>query len=227
MNVRLRRLVSDYEAVKRLIHAHPRIEIEGVAGSPPERYRFIVHARSLRKRGADLERVDTHRVEITMPAGYPRDPPYCRMLTPVFHPNIDPATICVGDHWTPAETLANIVQRIGEMLAYQSYNVKSPRNGEAAQWVQENPDAVPTDGAPFFVDLDAVAPESEVQADESSSTTAPAACSNCGGYGRVASTCEAGHVLCSDCDIQCPSCGKVLCLTCGKLTCETCGVGSR
>ncbi len=26
--------------------------------------------------------------------------PPCRMLTPVFHPNVDPQKICIGDHWS-------------------------------------------------------------------------------------------------------------------------------
>ena len=30
-----------------------------------------------------------------------------------------------------------MVSRIGEMLAYQSFNVKSPLNGEAARWVEK------------------------------------------------------------------------------------------
>lgn len=38
-NVRLRRLKADHDAVRRLAHLHPKIEIEGVFGNPPERYR--------------------------------------------------------------------------------------------------------------------------------------------------------------------------------------------
>lgn len=76
---------------------------------------------------------------------YPRMPPQCRMLSPVFHPNIAPHAICVGDHWGAGESLESIVIRIGEMLAYQSYNVKSPLNGEAARWVEENKHRLPLD----------------------------------------------------------------------------------
>ena len=59
------------------------------------------------------------------------------MLTPIFHPNIAPHAICIGDHWSAGEPLASIMARIGEMIAYQSYNTKSPLNGEAARWVKE------------------------------------------------------------------------------------------
>jgi predicted Zn finger-like uncharacterized protein len=67
------------------------------------------------------------------------------MLSPVFHPNIAPHAICVGDHWGAGESLESLIIRIGEMLAYQSYNVKSPLNGEAARWVEENKHRVPLD----------------------------------------------------------------------------------
>ena len=37
-----------------------------------------------------------HEVEIHLTHDYPRLSPMCRMLTPIFHPNIDGSTICVG-----------------------------------------------------------------------------------------------------------------------------------
>jgi ubiquitin-protein ligase len=67
------------------------------------------------------------------------------MLTPIFHPNIEPAMICVGDHWTAAERLVDLVIRIGEMIAYQEYNIKSPLDGEAAMWADKNPQYLPID----------------------------------------------------------------------------------
>jgi ubiquitin-protein ligase len=67
------------------------------------------------------------------------------MLTPIFHPNIDAQTICVGDHWTAGERLVDLAIRIGEMIAYQAYNIKSPLNGEAAMWADLNNDKIPTD----------------------------------------------------------------------------------
>jgi ubiquitin-protein ligase len=67
------------------------------------------------------------------------------MLTPIFHPNIDPAYICVGDHWVAGERLTDLVTRIGEMIAYQAYNIKSPLNGEAAMWADLNGAQLPVD----------------------------------------------------------------------------------
>lgn len=211
MSLRLRRLASDYEAMRRLAHLHPRVQVEGVAGNPPERYRLVLRVRSLQERMDKIVVVGTHRLEIALPAGYPRDPPVCRMLTPVFHPNIAPHAVCIGDHWTAAESLDLMVQRVGEMLAYQSYNVKSPLNGRAAKWAEENLHRLPVDKEPFFVDLESAAP-------------APAgrACSNCGRTDAALAPCGGGHDLCPDCDTQCPGCGAVLCLACGRTSCDAC-----
>jgi hypothetical protein len=213
-NVRLRRLKADHEALRRLAHLHPKIEIEGVYGNPPERYRLLLKVGSLRERGEVIEVATQHRLEITMPRGYPRDAPLFRMLTPVFHPNIAPHAVCIGDDWTAGEPLDLLVQRVGEILAYQSYNIKSPLNGRAAQWVEQNPDKIPVDRAEFFLDL-AAAPANSAE-------LAVPACSNCGGRGGELTPCSAGHVLCGDCVMRCPAAGHVMCLKCGDKTCAVC-----
>ena len=210
-NVRLRRLKADYEALRRLAHLHPRIEIEGVAGNPPDRYRIKLKVKSLRERGEAIETVDEHRLEVTLPRGYPRDAPLFRMLTPVFHPNIAPHAVCIGDDWSAGESLDLLVQRVGEILAYQSYNTKSPLNGRAAQWVDENRDRLPVDRDEFFVDLSAVP----------SSSTVVGACSNCGAAGSLTS-CSANHQLCEDCVMRCSTCSRIVCLSCGERSCLAC-----
>ena len=67
------------------------------------------------------------------------------MTTPVFHPNIDPQKICIGDHWSAGQTLPQLIVRIAEMLCYQSYNVKSPLNAQAAAWAESNVSRLPLD----------------------------------------------------------------------------------
>ena len=114
-------------------------------------------------------------VEITLPRNYPRTPPLCRMLTPVFHPNIAPHAICVGDHWSAGEPLQSIVIRIGEMLAYQTYNTKSPLNGDAAKWVQENADELPLDDVSLLVEESAEPPEKAVASRPNDVETSPPA----------------------------------------------------
>ena len=150
--VRLRRLTADASRLQEYVKAHPRLRMIQTQGDPPERYQIEYRIKCLRQVEDDLQIVKTHIVEIYLPRNYPRTPPQCRMLSPVFHPNIAPHAICVGDHWSAGESLFSIVTRIGEMLAYQSYNVKSPLNGEAARWVQEHEDELPLDKVSMLVD---------------------------------------------------------------------------
>jgi ubiquitin-protein ligase len=150
--VRLRRLTADANRLQEYVKEHPRLRMIQTQGNPPERYQIEYRIKCLRQVGDDLKVVKSHVVEIYLPRNYPRTPPQCRMLSPVFHPNIAPHAICVGDHWSAGESLFSIVTRIGEMLAFQSYNVKSPLNGEAARWVQEHEDELPLDHVSMLVE---------------------------------------------------------------------------
>lgn len=171
--VRLRRLKADYEKLKEYVRLHPRVRLLQHDGDPPERYQLEYRVRSLRRVNGELQPVLSHMVEIALPRNYPRTPPQCRMLSPVFHPNIAPHAICVGDHWGAGESLQSIVTRIGEILAYQSYNVKSPLNGEAAKWVEENKAQLPLDAVSLLVEEPGVRPTAKPTA-AGNSPAAPA-----------------------------------------------------
>lgn len=162
--VRLRRLKADFTNLQEYVRRHPRLRLLQFEGDPPERYQIEYRIRSLRMADGELQPVQSHLVEIALTQSYPRTPPQCRMLSPVFHPNIAPHAICVGDHWGAGESLQSIVARIGEMLAYQSYNVKSPLNGEAARWVDGNKDKLPLDPVSMLVEDERPAPGSATPA---------------------------------------------------------------
>jgi ubiquitin-protein ligase len=149
VSVRLKRLRADAEMVQRAFAAHPRIRVLEATGDPPERYRFELKVGGLVVVNDAVVPRDTHVVEVYLTLGYPRQAPQCRMLTPVFHPNIAPHAICIGDHWSAGQSLATVVIRIAEMLAFQSYNVKSPLNGAAARWAEEHAGSLPTDASDF------------------------------------------------------------------------------
>ena len=144
---RLRRLQADHQLMRQAFGDHERIRLVSAEGDPPEKYVIEYRVRSLVP-AEGAQRVGTvHRAEIFLPLDYPRRPPFCRMTTPVFHPNIDPQKICIGDHWSAGQSLAQLAVRIGEMLCYQSYNVKSPLNGQAAAWAEQNVGRLPLDSA--------------------------------------------------------------------------------
>lgn len=145
--MRLRRLRADAEQMAAAFADFPPIRIVSTRGDPAEVYQIEYAVKSLdrgKKKGTPVPR-DRHLVEIQLTSDYPRLSPKCKMLTPIFHPNIDPATICVGDHWTAGERLVDLAVRIGEMLAYQAYNVKSPLDAEAAMWADLHGAELPVD----------------------------------------------------------------------------------
>lgn len=144
MNARLRRLHADYEEVKSLLANHPYIRLVSTEGVPPEKYTVAFNVAGLVPTGADtFAQGELHHAELFLPVDYPRRPPFCRMITPVFHPNIDPQKICIGDHWSAGQSLAHMAVRIGEMICYQSYNLKSPLNANAAAWAEKNIGSLP------------------------------------------------------------------------------------
>jgi len=154
MNSRIRRLSADSQRVTSLFTQHPYIRLVSAEGSPPENYLFEFNVLSLvpTPEGSQVPG-SLHRAQVYLPADYPRRPPFCRMLTPVFHPNIDPQKICIGDHWSAGESLPQLIVRIGEMLCYQSYNVKSPLNAEAAAWAELNAGSLPLQRVDLSVGL--------------------------------------------------------------------------
>jgi ubiquitin-protein ligase len=152
MSPRLRRLQADYSSVWHAFNGNPVITLAGAEGDPPERYYIDFHLAGLVPQGEEGFVPGTdHRAEIYLPMDYPRRPPICRMLTPVYHPNIDPQKICIGDHWSAGQTLPQLISRIAEMICYQSYNVKSPLNARAAAWAAQNLAMLPLEKRDFAV----------------------------------------------------------------------------
>jgi len=144
--MRLRRLSADADAMRRAFESFDLIDIKPVQGDPPDVYQVEYRVKGLEKiDGHEPSVRDLHRVEIRLTSDYPRLAPQCRMLTPVFHPNIDETTVCIGDHWAAGERLGDLVVRIGELIAYQAYNIRSPLNGEAAMWADLHGKKLPID----------------------------------------------------------------------------------
>jgi ubiquitin-protein ligase len=152
MNPRLRRLQADSAQMSATFATHPFIRILRMEGTPPEKYVLEFRVAGLVPQGEDGGMPgQVHQAEILLSLDYPRRPPLCRMLTPVFHPNIDPQKICIGDHWSAGQSLPQLAVRIAEMIAYQSYNVKSPLNARAAAWAEQNAEQLPLQKADFGV----------------------------------------------------------------------------
>jgi ubiquitin-protein ligase len=157
LSPRVRRLKLDYELLTNRFRDWPLIQISGTAGMPPEVYRFTYRIKGLYvAAGGDIVEREEHILEVNLSLGYPRRPPRCRMITPIFHPNFDASSVCIGDFWAASEGLDDLIVRVGRMIAYQEYNSKSPLNGLAAKWAAQHSGMLPVDPrevAPPSIDI--------------------------------------------------------------------------
>jgi ubiquitin-protein ligase len=154
MDPRIRRLEAEARRVAEVFQHHPCIRLVTSEGTPPEKYRFEFGVNGLEPVGEDaFTRADRFEAEIFLTLDFPRRPPFCRMITPVFHPNISPQKICIGDHWSAGQSLAELVVQIGQMIGFQRYNTKSPLNACAAAWVEANLARLPLEQRDLSVGL--------------------------------------------------------------------------
>lgn len=154
MNPHLRRLYADHKRTIEAFENHPYIRLIETRGEPPENYIFEFRLNGLvEDEESNITTVNTHKAEVYLPLDYPRRPPFCRMLTPIFHPNIDYQKICIGDHWSAGQSLDQLVIRIGEMICFQCFNIKSPLNAKAAVWAEKNMARLPLDKADLLGSL--------------------------------------------------------------------------
>ena len=161
LSPRIRRLKLDYDTLIQRFANWPVIQVSGTAGMPPEVYRITFQIKGLYvSPTGQIQERDTHQLEINLSLGYPRRAPQCRMMAPVFHPNFDEGSVCIGDFWAASEGLDDLIVRIGRMIAYQEYNTKSPLNGLAAKWAAQHPELLPIDSRNIAPPTDAPVQES-------------------------------------------------------------------
>ena len=171
---RIRRLKLDYDMLLRRFSNWPIIQISATAGMPPEVYRFTYQVKGLYvSPGGDILEREIHHLEVNLSLGYPRRAPQCRMLAPVFHPNFDEASVCIGDFWAASEGLDDLIVRIGRMIAYQEYNTKSPLNGLAAKWAAQHTELLPIDARNISPPATELEPQPQSEAPPPSNVSAP------------------------------------------------------
>lgn len=246
MSVRFRRLQAEFERISQLFASHERIRILESFGTPPERYVVEYRLKGLVEEQGEIKERGVHRAQILLGRNYPRELPRCSMLTPVFHPNIDHLRICTEDIGAAGKTIDQVITFIGEMIAFQSYNVKSPLNGDAARWTIEHLDQLPLDK----IDLtprESFRPQTRMESSAPSTTAperqttavfpteqthdvpaafetpGPQRCDNCGQTGPdvVLKTCANSHLVCENCSLAC-NCANTVCVLCDIQNCANC-----
>lgn len=147
---RLRRLTSDYHRLMTGFAGSDVVRIEPLGPPPAERYRVMYAVPGLRLTPDNrVVRTYQHVIQIQLPAGYPREKPYCISEGPVFHPNFG-SYICIADFWSASQSLSDVIVQIGDMLQYRLFNTRSPLNAVAAKWAVENQHQLPVGNADLF-----------------------------------------------------------------------------
>lgn len=150
MNPRLRRLQADYDEILRAFGGHPHVTVTALGPAPADRYQVIYNVPALVTDDANALQVRLqHIVQIHLPAGYPREKPYCTIDSNVFHPNFG-NYICIADFWNPSQSVIDVIVQIGDMLQYKLFNTRSPLNALAAQWAVEHLDRLPVGDIELF-----------------------------------------------------------------------------
>jgi tetratricopeptide (TPR) repeat protein len=139
-------LAEDYTQLKELLELYPHISILSAEGQPPDNYEIEFTLRGFVKDAENEVTVGkTHIVRISLPFGYPHFAPIAKPLTPIFHPDFDPAAIRIADQWQKNPSLPDLVLHIGEMISGNIYTLDDPFNPEAAVWYRAHQDQLPLD----------------------------------------------------------------------------------
>lgn len=155
-NPRLARLHTDHDRLTSLEKRNQAVKILEKPGNPPQEYVLLLRCKSVVGITSQDEPIYSHehKLKITLPVEYPREPPQFKMLTPIWHPNIgfssnSPTSVCIGDEgnhgYSPSMGLDDLVTRIVEMLQYRNYGIQRPLNSIAAGWAERHLRLFPLD----------------------------------------------------------------------------------
>ncbi len=133
-----------YRQIKEHFLYHPMISVTPTKGDPPEQYEIIYMLTGFCKTGAGkIVETKNHKVELAIPFGFPHFPPSCKPKGDIFHPDFDPAAICLGDFWAQDRSLSELIIHIGRMINGEIYSTTNAFNEEAAAWYLSNSDKFP------------------------------------------------------------------------------------
>lgn len=124
--------------------SHPIISIKPAKGDPPEQYdvSYQILGMSQSKDG-EVNESFGHMINLTIPFGYPHFPPSCKPKSQIFHPDFDPAAICLGTSWEQSQSLPELIVNIGRMLNGEIYSDSNVFNEEAGEWYEKHSDKFP------------------------------------------------------------------------------------
>lgn len=219
---RLKRRKNDYERLVGALEGNNFVSIVETEGTPPNRYTiaFNVKGMTYDPSTGETPHATHHEAEIILLEEYPLAPPYCKIKTMTFHPNMSESEIWIGDErtWSASESLLDVVKHLARMISYQEYDLNMPLNKQAAEWAKKNESALPLDDTDFFAqELSEAEPDSE-QRHEAETEVYCAYCQQ----SEPTRVCDGGHAACDDCLSTCDFCENITCMACADNACRSC-----
>ncbi len=124
--------------------SQPAISIKPIKGDPPEQYEITYNIAGFCKLGkGEPSLIQNLKVELTIPFGFPHFPPSCKPKSDIYHPDFDPAAICLGDFWQQDSQIPDLIIFIGKLINGESYSRSNAFNEDAAIWYQSHSHALP------------------------------------------------------------------------------------
>lgn len=144
MSVSQEQLGEIHRQLREFFLSHPAISIKPAKGDPPEQYEITYNISGFSKSGRGEVTLSTgHKIELTIPFGFPHFPPSCKPKSDIYHPDFDPAAICLGDFWQQHSQIPDLIIFIGKLINGESYSTTNAFNEEAAIWYQSHKDVFP------------------------------------------------------------------------------------
>lgn len=153
---RVRRLAADREAVRTRFSGSEHVKVTPGPGNPPDSYEVEYNLKGLVRDGNAAKIGHSHFAIVRLGADYPRAAPFVEATSNVFHPNVA-GHFCIGDIWTPAQSIADVIEKVGDMIQWRVYNVQSALNADAALYATQNSEVFPIGNVPL------TPPESEIE----------------------------------------------------------------
>ena len=154
------RLVYEYDKMVELKAKSSLIDFKtlgAIPGRPAEKYLVTFCCKgiaSIDEAGNPIYSND-HRVQIDLHAQYPREEPYMKWITPIWHPNIDHETgdVCINE-WAASRLLDDLCVLLCQMVAYQVLHDEDrppyPKDPYVAAWSLQNRHLFPVYAGPII-----------------------------------------------------------------------------
>jgi len=143
MTIEPKKLVDIFKQLDEQFSSHKIISTAPIKGDPPHIYEITYTISGLTLADGKETQRTHHVIECSIPFGFPHFPPSCKPKSDIFHPDFDPAAICLGNFWEQNQSLPSLIIHIGRMISGEFYSTDNAFNEQAAIWYTQHKEELP------------------------------------------------------------------------------------